>query len=99
MASGLDKGCFRYEADDLGSRHLQASFLCRPADLIECHMEWGSVDVSYVHGYLGYAVFLNEPADSLASLESAGNHHGLSVYCHRTTFFAYLKCDGIRLTD
>ena len=70
-------------------------------------MERGSVDVSYVHRYLGDAVFVYEPADCLAALQCARDHHGLAVLvlddlaCDRvalslrTALLTYVECDRI----
>ena len=35
--------------------------------------------VCNIHRHLSYSVFIDKPPDSLSTLESAGNHHGLAV--------------------
>ncbi len=70
-------------------------------------MQRSDVDVSDVHRNLGDPVFLYEPADCLAALQRAGDHHGLAVSVFhdfagnrvalpfRTAFLAHVKGHGI----
>ena len=70
-------------------------------------MERGSVYVGDIHRHLGYAVFIYEPADCLATFQRTRNHHVLTVLIlHdlasdrvalslRTAFFAYIECNRV----
>ncbi len=70
-------------------------------------MERSLADIRNIHGHLGNAVFIYEPADGLGPRQSSGNHDRLAVLIHqrlagqftaftgRAPFFPDVKSNGI----
>ena len=73
-------------------------------------MQRGCVRVRDIHGYLSHTVFLDKPANSLGSLQRAGNIDRIAVFvfhdfagnritlAFRATFFAYVESNGVGTT-
>ncbi len=79
VASGIDQSAFRYETDDLCSCHADSTRSGGTAHFIKCYMQRSGGDVCYVHGDLGYAIFVDEPSDGLCAFQCSREHDDISV--------------------
>ena len=73
IPAGIEHGVQRHQADQFRASHTHAAGLRFGTDFVERHVDRRDADVGEVHGNLGDAVFLDEPADALNAFQRAGD--------------------------